>query len=65
MRWSRRQDVFLGRDVPEADAGDAEGITHPPNSWKALELREKIAGLTLLTSEPYKQRKVEENPIKL
>lgn len=49
----------------EADTGDAEGITHPINSWNALELSEKIVGLSLLTSDPYKQRKMEQIPIKL
>lgn len=50
---------------PEADTGDAEGITHPINSWNALKLWEKIVGFSLLTSDPYEQRKMEQIPIKL
>lgn len=53
-----------GTSHPDTDTGDAEGITHPINSWNALELWEKIVGLSLLTSDPYKQRKMEQNPIK-
>lgn len=60
-----KKSFWGGTSHPEADTGDAEEITHPINSWNALELREKIAGLSLLTSDPYKQRMMGQIPIQL